>query len=312
MSKKETIAIIGSKGLLGSSLENALKGGNSELLLLSRNNFDLKDSKKLSNELEKFKPKKIFFCAAKVGGIQANIEHSFEFLKENVDLQKSFFNAVVNLKDTKIIWPLSNCVYPALAEQPYKEQDIFSGAPEPSNQAYAHAKYFGWHLCSILTKHFKIPTSPVVLASMYGPFDNFKLNQSHVLPSLIRRFDEASAQGAKEIILWGSGKPLREFIYAQDAAQFLIKWMDVFQDDAPINFGSSIEISIHDLAHKIAQKAGYKGKVSFDTSKPDGAMRKVLDNSKIKQNYGHFCKTTLDQGIEETLSWFRNTKDKRI
>jgi len=306
MNKNSKIYIAGHKGLVGSAITRLLqKEGYKNLILKTRQELDLLNQQAVSDFFKKEKPEYVFLAAAKVGGIMANQTYPADFIYENLVIQANIMHTAYLNKVKKLLFLGSSCIYPKLTPQPIKEEYLLSGALETSNKPYAVAKIAGIITCQSYNKQYGTNFISVMPTNLYGPNDNFDLQNSHVLPALIRKFHEAKASGQKEIILWGSGSPKREFLYVDDLAEACLFLMKNYNSSEIINIGTGEDLPIKDLAEKIKEIAGYDGKIVWDKSKLDGTPRKLLDVSKItKLGWKH--KIELENGLKLTYEWFSN------
>ena len=302
-----TILVAGGSGLVGSAIVRELKRLNQVVVGISSKDVDLLDRDKTFEFINKFKPTAIIDSAAKVGGIGGNNSYPVEFLSQNLQIQSNLMDAAHAAKVSKFVFLGSSCIYPRDCAQPIKEEYLLTGALEQTNSAYAVAKIAGIELIKSYRKEYGYKWISVMPTNMYGPNDNFDLENGHVLPVLIRKFIEAKRSGSRKVILWGSGSPLREFLHVYDMAKAVVLCMDKYDDSTQINIGSGQEVSIKDLADKISNAVGFKGEISWDSSKPDGTMRKVLDSSKIYK-LGWKPLISLDQGIASTVQWYLQNK----
>jgi GDP-L-fucose synthase len=302
-----TILVAGGSGLVGSAIVRELKRLNLEVIGISSKDVDLLDRNKTFEFIKNIKPTAIIDCAAKVGGIGGNNSYPVEFLSQNLQIQSNLMDAAHAAKVSKFVFLGSSCIYPRDCAQPIKEEYLLTGALEQTNSAYAVAKIAGIELIKSYRKEYGYKWISVMPTNMYGPNDNFDLENGHVLPVLIRKFIEAKRSGSGKVILWGSGSPLREFLHVDDLAKAVLLCMDKYDDPTQINIGSGQEVSIKDLASKISKAVGFNGEISWDSSKPDGTMRKVLDSSKIA-NLGWKPLISLDQGIASTVEWYLQNK----
>ena len=298
-----TILVAGGSGLVGSAIVRELKRLNQDVLAISSKDVDLLDRNKTFEFIKNFKPTAIIDCAAKVGGIGGNNSYPVEFLSQNLQIQSNLMDAAHAAKVSKFVFLGSSCIYPRDCTQPIKEEYLLTGALEQTNSAYAVAKIAGIELIKSYRKEYGYKWISLMPTNMYGPNDNFDLENGHVLPVLIRKFIEAKRLGSGEVTLWGSGSPLREFLHVDDLAKAVVLCMDQYDDSKQINIGSGQEVSIKDLAGKISNAVGFTGEITWDSSKPDGTMRKVLDSSKIA-NLGWKPLISLDQGIASTVEWY--------
>jgi GDP-L-fucose synthase len=250
------------------------------------------------------KPSLVIAAAAKVGGINANNLFPVEFLIQNLTIQNNLMRASFESKVDKFIFLGSSCIYPTSCEQPIKEEFLMTGPLEPTNSAYAIAKIAGIELVNAYRKEFGVSWISLMPTNLYGPGDNFDLSNSHVLPAFIRRFIEAEESGTEKVTLWGSGAPLREFLHVDDLAHAVVIASERYDHSLHLNIGSGEDISIKDLAEKVANAAGFSGRIEWDASKPDGTRRKILDVSRIKA-LGWEPAITLDEGIASTIAWYK-------
>jgi GDP-L-fucose synthase len=308
------IYIAGHTGMVGSAITRELeKRGYKNLLLKNYPGLDLKRQ----DEVEKFfnteKPEVVIVAAAKVGGILANNTYRAEFIYDNLMIEANIIHNSYKAGVEKLIFLGSSCIYPKLAPQPLKEEYLLSDYLEYTNEPYAIAKIAGIKLCESYFRQYCSNFYSVMPTNLYGPKDNFDLNTSHVLPALIRKFHEAKEKVEKEVVIWGTGKPLREFLYVDDLADAIIFLMenvnaeDLYEKGIThLNIGTGKDISIDNLANLISEIVGYKGSINHDTSKPDGTPRKLLDVSRIN-SLGWRYKTELQEGIDKTYNWFLST-----
>ncbi len=302
-----TILVAGGTGLVGSAIVRELKRVNKDVVGISSKDVDLLDRDKTFAYIKKINPTVIIDAAAKVGGIGGNNSFPVEFLTQNLQIQSNLMDAAHAAKTEKFVFLGSSCIYPRNCPQPIKEDYLLTGELEQTNSAYAIAKIAGIELIKSYRKEYGYKWISVMPTNLYGPNDNFDLETSHVLPALIRKFIEAKQNNKGEVTVWGSGTPLREFLHTDDLAKAVLLCMEKYDDAQQINVGSGVEISILDLAHKIAEKVGFEGSIVMDSSKPDGTPRKVLDITKVS-NLGWKPTISLDQGIASTVEWYRENK----
>jgi GDP-L-fucose synthase len=308
MKKNSKILVTGSGGMVGSSLaENLSNLGYSNLILLKKNDLDLRNQLAVENFFKKQNPEYVFHLAAIVGGIHANNSYPAKFIYDNTQMHLNVIESSSKIGVKKLLFPGSACTYPRLASQPISEESFLSGLLEPTNLAYAVAKINGIVTAQSYSKQFGLNVVVPMPTNAYGVGDNFDIENSHVIPALIRRFYDAKLKNEKEILIWGSGNAMREFIYVDDLADGLIFLMLNYNDSKIINIGSMQEISIKDLAFKIAKIVNYEGQIKFDISKPDGMPRKCLNSSKIHE-LGWKAKVSIDEGLEKTFLYFLNNK----
>ena len=298
-----TILVAGGSGLVGSAIVRELKRLNQDVIGISSKDVDLLDRDKTFEFIKNLKPTSIIDSAAKVGGIGGNNSYPVEFLSQNIQIQSNLMDAAHAAKVSKFVFLGSSCIYPRDCAQPIKEEYLLTGALEQTNSAYAVAKIAGIELIKSYRKEYGYKWISVMPTNMYGPNDNFDLENGHVLPVLIRKFIEAKQSGSGNVTLWGSGSPLREFLHVDDLAKAVVLCMEKYDDSKQINIGSGQEVSIKDLAEKISKAVGFSGEIMWDSTKPDGTMRKVLDSSKIA-NLGWKPLISLDQGIASTVEWY--------
>lgn len=306
MNKNSKIYIAGHKGLVGSAITRLLeKQGYKNLILKTRRELDLLNQQAVTDFFKKEKPEYVFLAAAKVGGIMANKNQPADFIYENLVVQTNIIhNAYLN-KVKKLLFLGSSCIYPKLTPQPIKEEYLLSAALEPSNKPYSVAKIAGIIACQAYNLQYGTNFISAMPTNLYGPNDNFDLQNSHVLPSLIRKFHEAKKNGEKEVIVWGSGKPMREFLHVDDLANACLFLMKNYNSSEIINIGTGEDLSIKELVGKIKKTLGYKGKIVLDKTKPDGTPRKNLDVSKINK-LGWKHKIDLENGLKMTYEWYKN------
>jgi GDP-L-fucose synthase len=307
MNKESKIYIAGHNGLVGSAIKRNLeKQGFENLIYKTREELDLMDEQAVQDFFEKEKPEYVFLAAAKVGGIVANRDYPADFIYQNLKIQNNIIYQAYKKKVKKVLFLGSSCIYPRECPQPIKEEYLLTGELEKTNEAYAIAKIAGIKMCQSFNRQHGTKFISVMPTNLYGPNDNFDLKTSHVLPALIRKFHEAKIENKKEVEMWGTGKAKREFLHVDDLAEACVFLMDNYEDDEIINIGTGEDLSIADLADTIKRVVGYQGKTVYDTSKPDGTPRKLLDVSKI-HNLGWKHKIDLETGIKETCKWYLKT-----
>ncbi|QED23881.1 GDP-L-fucose synthase family protein [Candidatus Deianiraea vastatrix] len=310
MQKTSKIYISGHRGLVGSHLLQKLKDqGYENIITKTRVELDLLNQAEVLKFFEKEKPDYVFLAAAKVGGIMANMTQQGAFLYENLQIQNNVIHSSYQTGVKKLLFLGSSCIYPRNCPQPMREEYLMTGDVEPTNYGYAIAKIAGLKMCQAYNEQYGTNYITVMPTNLYGPGDNFDPQGSHVLPALIRKFATAVKNGDKEIILWGTGTPKREFLHAKDLADacvFLLNSENVNKDTGLINIGVGADISILELANLIKEISGFQGNIVLDTSKPDGMMRKLLDVSKIS-NLGWKAKISIEEGIKDVYNWFIKT-----
>jgi GDP-L-fucose synthase len=298
------IYVAGHKGLVGSALVRAIEAqGNHTWIGRTRAELDLLNRKAVFEFLAKEKPDAVVIAAAKVGGIRANDTYPVEFLTENLQIESNLMDGAHAAKIEKLLFLGSSCVYPKMAKQPIKEEYLLTGELESTNEAYALAKISGLKLVQAYRKQYGNKWISAMPTNMYGPGDNFDLEDSHVLPSLIRKFHDAKTQGSSTVTLWGSGSPKREFLHSDDLSRACIFLLENYDDDVAINVGVGEDISIKELAELIEQVVGFEGEIQWDSSKPDGTPRKLLDVTRL-ESLGWKAQISLDEGIRKTYQWF--------
>jgi len=302
-----TILVAGATGLAGSAIVRALTRIGRPVVGISSKDVDLLDRNATFNYLNKLKPNVVIDAAAKVGGISANDNYPVEFLSENIRIQTNLMDAAHSAKVEKFVFLASSCVYPKNCPQPIKEEYVLTGALESTNSAYAIAKLAGIELIKAYRKEFGHRWISVMPTNLYGPNDNFDLESSHVFPALIRKFIEAKKSNAGSVKLWGTGKPKREFLHVDDLAKAIIICLDNYDADQQINIGSGIDLTVAELAEKIAKSTGFSGSINWDVAREDGTPQKVLDIQKIT-NLGWKPTINLDQGIKLTVEWYLENK----
>ncbi len=298
------ILVAGSSGLVGSAILKAFETNGHKVIGINRSVVDLLDTKQTQEFIESTKPSLIVDAAAKVGGIGANDAFPVEFLVDNLMIQNNLMKAAHKSGVANFVFLGSSCIYPRDCAQPMKEEYLMTGPLETTNSAYAIAKIAGIELINSYRKEYKTKWISLMPTNLYGPGDNFNLSSSHVLPAFIRRFVEAAENGANKVTLWGSGSPFREFLHVDDLAQAVVLASENYDSDLHLNVGTGEDLSIRELASKVAKAAGFLGEISWDSSKPDGTPRKVLDVSRIKA-LGWAPTITIDEGIESTIAWYK-------
>lgn len=299
-----TIVVAGGTGLAGSAITRAFRARGAEVLVVGRSNLDLMDSEATKSFLTDVQPTLVIDAAAKVGGIGANNSKPVQFLADNLQIQNNLMQGAFAAGVEKFVFLGSSCIYPRDCKQPIKEEFLMTGPLEPTNSAYAIAKIAGIELINSYRKEHGLNWISLMPTNLYGPGDNFNLSESHVLPALVRRFVEAEANDASEVTLWGTGSPLREFLHVDDLASAVVMASEKYNDSLHLNVGTGHDLSIKALAELIAKEAGFKGEIKWDSTKPDGTPRKVLDVSRIS-SMGWSPTITLEQGVASTISWFK-------
>ena len=304
-----SVVVAGYTGLAGSAIANAFEKAGQDVFGINRGVVDLLNFDQTNQFLNDLKPSLVIDAAARVGGIGANNSHPVEFIEDNVRIQANLMHASHNANVKRFVFLGSSCIYPRDCKQPIKEEYLMTGPLEATNSAYAVAKIAGIELVNSYRKQYGHNWISLMPTNLYGPRDNFNLDNSHVLPALIRRFVEAVEAGAREVMVWGSGSPKREFLHVDDLAQAVLLTSQSYDSALHLNIGTGEDLSILELATKIAQISGFKGEILWNKSKPDGTPRKVLDVSRIKQ-LGWSPRVTLEEGIASTISWYREATAK--
>ena len=300
------IYVAGHHGLVGSAIVRALKAqGFSQLLLRTHRELDLTDQAAVVEFFQKERPQAVIMAAARVGGIQANNVRPAEFIRDNLLIQDNVIDAAYQAGVAKFVFLGSSCIYPKLAPQPIREDSLLTGPLEPTNEWYAIAKIAGVKMCQAYRRQYGFNAISLMPTNLYGPGDNFDLQNSHVLPALIRRFHEAKLRGDGSLTVWGTGTPRREFLHVDDLADAVIYLLKTYDDEAIVNIGWGQDVTIRELAEIVASVAGFRGRLEFDTSKPDGTPRKLLDTSRLTA-LGWVPKIKLKAGIEDTYAWFKD------
>ncbi len=307
METSAKIFVAGSGGMVGSAIVRKLKGeGYRNIITISSSDLDLRNQQGVASFFKEMEPEYVFLAAAKVGGILANNNYPAAFLYENLMIQNNVIDQSFQTGVSKLIFLGSSCIYPKMAPQPLREEYLLTGALESTNEAYAIAKIAGVKMCDAYRQQYGCNFISVMPTNLYGPNDNYNLETSHVLPALIRKFHEAKELDKKEVSVWGTGKPKREFMFVDDLADACYFLMKNYNDAGPVNIGTGEDISIEDLAGIVKEIIQYSGTVVFDHSKPDGTPRKLLDVSKLnKMGWKH--KTSLYEGLRTTYKNFINS-----
>lgn len=304
--KDSLVYVAGHTGLVGSSLLRASRrAGFTNLISMSSDSLDLTESADVEYFFKYTQPDYVFLSAAKVGGILSNSKNPADFILDNLKIQTNVMESALKAKVKKLVFFGSSCIYPKLAPQPLKEDSLLTAPLEDTNFAYAIAKIAGVKTCEAITRQYGIPFITIMPPSLYGPNDNYDLTRSHVLPALIRRFHEGKIQESKKVTLWGTGESLRELLWVDDLADAALLCLEEYDDNSPINIGSSHEISVKNLAEIVREVVGYKGDIEWDTSMPSGTPRKLLDSTKITK-LGWKPKISLEEGVPLAYRDFLN------
>lgn len=307
MNKKEKIYIAGHRGMAGSAVYRRLKKeGFENFVFRTSDELDLRDQKAVADFFINEKPDYVFLAAAKVGGIMANNTYRAEFLYDNLMIQSNVIENSYRQRVKKLLFFGSSCIYPKLAPQPLKEEYLLTGLLEHTNEPYAIAKIAGIKMCDAYRKQYRCNFISVMPTNLYGPNDNYDLDTSHVLPALLRKFHEAKVSQRPEVVVWGSGTPRREFLHADDMADACVFLMKNYNEEGFINIGVGEDLTIKELAEMIRDIVGYQGKIVFDTTKPDGTPRKLMDVTKLS-SLGWKASIELRTGIEKTYQEEFNT-----
>ncbi len=307
------IYVAGHRGLVGGAVERALRErGYQNLVLRTHAELDLTDQAAVRAFFERERPEGVILAAARVGGIHANNTRPALFIRDNLLIQDNVIDAAYRSGVAKLVFLGSSCIYPKFAPQPIHEDSLLTGALEPTNEWYAVAKIAGIKMCQAYRREFGFNAISLMPTNLYGPGDNFDLQNSHVLPALIRRFHEAKLRGDSQITVWGTGTPRREFLHVHDLADAIVHLLETYDAEPIVNVGWGEDVTIRELATLVAEVAGFRGEVGFDASKPDGTPRKLLDTTRLRA-LGWQPRIPLREGIEGTYAWFRqHVADARL
>lgn len=319
MMKKQRIFVAGYQGMVGSALVRQLsQRSDVELVLRTRQQLDLLDSRAVDAFFAGASIDQVYLAAAKVGGIEANNRYPADFIYQNMMMESNVIHAAHTHGVNKLLFLGSSCIYPKLANQPMKESELLQGTLEPTNEPYAIAKIAGIKLCESYNRQYGRDYRSVMPTNLYGPNDNFHPSNSHVIPALLRRFHEATVSNAPDVVVWGSGTPMREFLHVDDMAAASIHVMELAKEVweestepmlSHINVGTGVDCTIRELAQTLAQVTGYRGRVVFDATKPDGTPRKLLDVTRL-HSLGWFHEVSLEQGLASTYQWFLENQQR--
>lgn len=313
MNKSARVFVAGHRGLVGSAIVRKLRGeGFENLILRASAELDLRSQSAVEGFFQAQRPEYVFLAAAKVGGILANDSYPAEFIRDNLQIQTNVIDSAYRSGVKKLLFLGSSCIYPKHAAQPMPESCLLTGSLESTNEWYAVAKIAGLKLCQAFRRQFGFNAITAMPTNLYGPGDNFDLRNSHVLPALIRKFHDAKERGDASAMIWGTGTPRREFLHVDDLADACLFLMQRYEAEAPVNVGWGEDVSIGELAELIRAIVGFSGELRFDTSKPDGTPRKLLDVSRLN-TLGWVPKISLQQGVAATYQWFlANQPDLRL
>ncbi len=312
MDLNSKIYIAGHRGMVGSAiLRNLQSKGFTNFILTSSEELDLRNQLQVTNFFEKERPEYVFLAAAKVGGIQANNTYRADFLYENLMIQNNVIHQSYKTGVKKLMFLGSSCIYPKLAPQPLKEEYLLSGLLEETNEPYAIAKIAGIKMCESYRRQYNCNFISVMPTNLYGPNDNYNLNNSHVLPALIRKFHDAKENKAAFVEMWGTGSPLREFLHSDDMADACVYLMQNYNGEKHVNIGTGVDLSIKELALLIKKIVGYEGEIKNDTSKPDGTPRKLMDVSFL-HSLGWKHKINLEEGIRKVYEDFKKKQNVKV
>ncbi|MBQ9989339.1 MAG: GDP-L-fucose synthase [Lachnospiraceae bacterium] len=311
LDRKKKIYVAGHRGLVGSAFVRGLKKeGFTQIITRTHGELDLTRQQDVEEFFQEEKPDYVILAAAKVGGIHANNVYPADFIRENLQIQCNVIDSAYRNQVNKLLFLGSSCIYPKMSPQPIKEEYLLSDYLEETNEAYALAKIAGLKMCSYYNRQYGTDYISVMPCNLYGPEDNFSLENSHVLPALMRKFHEAKLSKAPTVTVWGTGTPLREFLHVDDLVRASLFLMDNYQGDEFFNVGYGEEVSIRELAEMVQKAVGYEGELVFDTTKPDGTPRKLTDISRIRAQ-GWKPEITLEEGILATYEWFCSQAEYR-
>ena len=309
LDRDATFYVAGHRGLVGSAIVRKLESSGFENVVGKTSaELDLKDRDAVFGYMAEAKPKYVVLAAAKVGGIMANSTYPVDFLSDNMRIQVNVLDAALANDVERVLFLGSSCIYPKFAEQPIREDSLLTGHLEPTNDAYAIAKIAGILQTQAVRRQYGLPWISAMPTNLYGPNDNFSPKGSHVLPALIRRYDEAAKSGAASVTNWGTGSPRREFLHADDMADACLHLMEHYDGPDQVNVGTGSDVTIKEIAETLGEVTGFTGETEWDTSKPDGTPQKLLDVSKLAEA-GWTSKISLQEGLERTVAWYREHVD---
>ncbi|KJS02620.1 MAG: GDP-L-fucose synthase [Peptococcaceae bacterium BRH_c4a] len=299
-----SVYVAGHRGLVGSAIVRLLtQRGYNSIIMKSSGELDLRRGPEVDDFFRKQRPEYVFLAAGRVGGIYANSSYPAQFIYDNLMIQSNVIDAAFRHRVKKLLFLGSSCIYPRCAPQPIREEYLLTGALEPTNEPYAVAKIAGIKMCQAYNQQYGADFISVMPTNLYGPEDNFNPETSHVLPALIRKFHEARERGGDSVTVWGTGQPRREFLHVDDLADACLFLMRNYSGDSPVNAGAGEDLPISELAGMIREVVGYRGEIRYDHSKPDGAPRKLLDVSRLR-NMGWQPKISLEEGLKSTYQWY--------
>lgn len=309
MNKESKIYVAGHRGMVGSAIVRKLTElGYTNIITAPKNKLNLLDQSEVDNFFQKQQPEYVFLAAAKVGGIKANNDYKGDFIYQNLVIQNNVINCSKEYGVKKLLFLGSSCIYPKMSPQPIKEEYLLTGLLETTNDAYAIAKIAGIKMCQSYNQQYGTNFISVMPTNLYGPNDNYDLNNSHVLPAMIRKFHEAKVENKERVEIWGTGSPMREFLYVDDLAEACVYLMNNYNDSEIVNIGTGEDITIKDLAYLVKEVIEFNGDIYFNTEMPDGTPRKLLDVSKLKE-LGWSYKTSLKEGIKKAyMDFIKNIK----
>ena len=308
MNKDEKIYIAGHRGLVGSSVIRNLKANGYENIIgRTKSELDLREQNPVRDFFEEEKPDYVFLAAAKVGGINWNKTNPAEFIYDNLSIQNHVIDAAYRSGVKKFMFLGSACIYPKVAQVPIKEESLMTGPLEPSNEGYALSKIAGMRMCAFYRRQYNFDAISVMPANLYGPKDNFIPEHGHVIPGLIRKMFDAKINKDPNVVCWGDGSPTREFLYVDDLADACVFLMNTYSEEEFVNVGSDVEIKIKDLTEMIKEYVGYEGELIWDTTRPNGTPKRVMDNSKLF-DMGWSPKVEFEQGLKQTIKWYVDNK----
>ena len=310
---RSKILLTGGSGFLGSHVSDALRARGATAIVSPRAaQVDLTDAVATRELFERERPDLVLHLAAKVGGIGANLKHPGTFFRENMAMGLNVLEEARRVGTQKVVIAGTICAYPKFAPIPFREDDLWNGYPEETNAPYGVAKKAILVMAQAYRKEFGSNFVMLFPVNLYGPRDNFDLESSHVIPAMIRKFVEAKQRGASEVVLWGDGTPTREFLYVDDAASGLLDAAERYDDPEPVNLGAGFEISMRDLAQKIATLVGYDKALKWDATRPNGQPRRMLDVSRAKERFGFSAQVSFDEGLAKTVAWFEANRENAL